>query len=138
MRAARIAITRLGTTGDDVQWKAVRSLIVKANRAAPNDPFPLWEFYRWHYRAGVAVPKTALDGLRRAVQLAPQVSDLRFALAGEELRGGEEATARRTLAPLLNDPHSAEVRQAAQALLDAKGRPTLDAPKAPESGAKPK
>lgn len=138
MRAARIAITRLGTTGDDVQWKAVRSLIVKANRAAPNDPFPLWEFYRWHYRAGVAVPKTALDGLRRAVQLAPQVSDLRFALAGEELRGGEEATARRTLAPLLNDPHSAEVRQAAQALLDAKGRPTVDAPKPPESGAKAK
>ncbi len=138
LRAARIAIARLGKTGDAAQWKTVRSMVVKANRAAPNDPFPLWEFYRWHHRAGVAVPKTAIDGLRRALQLAPQVSELRFALAGEDLRGGDEATARRTLAPLLNDPHSAEVRQAAQALLESKGKAILDAPDKVEDAAKPK
>ncbi len=138
LRAARIAIARLGKTGDAAQWKAVRTLVVKANRAAPNDPFPLWEFYRWHHRAGVAVSKTAVDGLRRALQLAPQVSELRFALAGKDLRGGDEATARRTLAPLLNDPHSVEVRQAAQALLESRGKGILDAPKKAEDAAKPK
>lgn len=138
LRSARIGIARLGTGGDATQWKAVRSLIVKANRAAPNDPFPLWEYYRWHHRAGAAMSPTAIDGLRRAVQLAPQVSELRFALGGEDLRGGDEATARRTLAPLLNDPHSAEVRQAAQALLDGKGKVVWDTPDIPAEGPKSK
>jgi hypothetical protein len=122
MRAARIAEVRLAGKGDTAAWRAIRSLIVKANRAAPNNPYPLWAFYRWHAKSGTPVTPTAIDGLRRALELAPQVAELRFALAQQAFRDGNDAAARDVLLPLLNDPHSAELRAAAQAMLDAKGK----------------
>lgn len=122
MRAARIAETRLSGKGSTQQWKAVRSLIVKANRAAPNDPFPLWAYYRWYGQSGTPMDKVAIDGLRRALELAPQVAMLRFNLAQQDFRDGNETGARAVLAPLLNDPHSASIRNAARAMLDSKGK----------------
>jgi cytochrome c-type biogenesis protein CcmH/NrfG len=103
-------------------WRAIRSLIVKANRASPNNPYPLWAYYRWHAKSGTPVTPTAIDGLRRALELAPQVVDLRFALAQQEFKDGHDAAARDALLPLLNDPHSAKLRAAAQAMLDGKGK----------------
>lgn len=118
MRNARIAEARIKAPGTDAEWKAVRNLIVKANRAAPNDPFPLYAYYRWHAQSGTPTPAVAVDGLRRAIQLAPQVPDLRFMLATKYIADGNKSAARSIMVPLLNDPHSAEMRQAARALLE--------------------
>lgn len=125
MRAARIAEERLAGKGDPAAWRAIRSLIVKANRASPNNPYPLWAYYRWHAKSGTPVTPTAVDGLRRALELAPQVADLRFALAQQAFKDGHDAAARDVLAPLVNDPHSPGLRAAAQAMLDAKGKPAM-------------
>ena len=105
-----------------VVWQVIRSLIVRANRAAPNNPYPLWAFYRWHARSGTPVTPTAIDGLRRALELTLQVVDFRFALAQHELNDGHNAAARDALLPLLNDPQSTKLRAAAQPMLDSKGK----------------
>lgn len=124
LRSARIELAQMKGGGDDAKWKTVRSLIVKANRAAPDDPFPLWMFYQWHAMSGNAAPKIAVDGLRRALELAPQVPELRFAFASRLVRDGKKDDARIVLAPLINDPHSAEVRDAAAKLLAGDGSDT--------------
>lgn len=130
IRAARIAEARLGEKGDPAQWKSVRSLIVKANRVAPDDPIPLWEFYRWFEKSGTRpIPAVAIDGLRKAQILAPQSADVRFALARELIAGGKRDEAKITLAPVLNDPHSAEMREAARAMLAGDDKPVADTKK---------
>jgi hypothetical protein len=125
LRSARIEIEQMKAKGDEVQWKAVRSLIIKANRAAPDDPFPLWMFYKWHELSGNAAPKIAIDGLRRGLELAPQVPEFRFAYASRLVRDGKRDDARRVLAPLINDPHSPEIRDAAAKLLASAGSDTV-------------
>lgn len=127
MRAARIAEARIDGKGDTAQWKAVRSLIVRANRAAPNDPFPLFAFYRWHQQSGTPVSKIAIDGLRRALALAPQVEGIRFTLASELIRDGKRDDARKILAPMINDPHSAETRESARKMLEGNGNTPIPA-----------
>ncbi len=132
LRSARIEIAALKDSRDEAKWKAVRSLIVKANRADPNDPFPLWMFYRWHVRSGNAVPKIAVDGLQRALELAPQVPDVRFELASRLIGDGKRDMAKTVLAPLLNDPHSASIRDAAAKLLAGNGPAALPADESTE------
>ena len=128
LRRARIAAARLGESKDADAWRAVRILVAKANRVAPDDPFPLAEYFRTYVAADVAPPKLAVDGLSRAVELAPQVSSLRFSLAKQLMRQGERARARIVATPLLNDPHSASLRDAARALLagEDKVKPPAD------------
>lgn len=120
MRAARIGTERLqaAKSTTDAEWRAVRSLIVKANRAAPDDPYPLYAFYRWHIDSGTTVPAVAVSGLQRAVELAPQVVDMRFMLAARLISDGKADLAKRVLAPLVNDPHSPEVRAAARKMIE--------------------
>lgn len=118
LRRARIAAGRLGDKGDPADWKAVRALIVKANRAAPDDPFILAEYYRSFGREGVAPPPLATDGLVRALELAPQVRGLRFMLATRLMQLKRVPEARIVLAPMLNEPHNPAARTAARAILD--------------------
>lgn len=120
LRRARIAMARIDKGGGDAAWKAARSLIVKANRAAPDDPFPLALYYQSFGAQGIPPPQIAINGLRRAVELAPQVAEIRLQLGDAMIQVGRPDDARRAVAPLLNDPHSEENRQAARALLSNK------------------
>ncbi len=129
LRRARIAIGRIGDDNDPAKWKAARQLVVTANRALPDDPFPLMTYYRTFMGEGREPPTIALDGLLRAQELAPQVSDLRIMLAQRLIQLKRHKDAEIVLAPLLNDPHSAALRQIARAILDDTGPP------APKPGA---
>jgi tetratricopeptide (TPR) repeat protein len=104
---------------DAVRWKAARSWIVKANRADPNDPLPLFENYLSYSQAGAAPTEIAIMGLARAVALVPQEDVLRFtyasALAGQKKY--DEAIA--ILGPVANDPHGGDSAEAAQKLIAA-------------------
>lgn len=128
MRAARIAAVRLenAKSTNEADWKAVRSLIVKANRAAPDDPYPLYAYFRWHIQSGTTIPAIAVDGLQRAVQLAPQVPDMRFMLANKLLQDGKLTIAKQVLAPLINDPHSSEIRDAARKMIESSGEDAVE------------
>lgn len=109
-------------------WKAVRSLVIKANRAASDDPFPLMEYHDTFRQEGIRPPSIVGDGLNRALELAPQVPNLRFALANYLINTDKRGEARAVLAPLLNNPHSPGMRDAARAML-ARAEPVAPADK---------
>jgi hypothetical protein len=118
LRRARIAEARLGKSIDPEAWKAVRQLVVKANRAAPDDPFPLAQYYRTFVNARAEPPQIATDGLVRALELAPQAAQLRFMLASQLMKQGKQVAAANVLAPMLNEPHSPRARAVARRILD--------------------
>lgn len=118
LRRARIAAARLAGSSDPEKWKTVRQLVVKANRASPDDPFPLVQYYRSFITARTEPPQIATDGLTRALELAPQAGSLRFMLASRLMKQGKKVQATNVLAPMLNDPHSAQARATARAILD--------------------
>ena len=122
LRHARIAAAQMRKSEDyPGGWKAVRSLIVKANRAAPNDPFPLSKYFDAYRSEGIPVPDLAGAGLNRALELSPQAGDLRFTLAAYLIEKDKRDEARIVLAPLLNEPHSPEAREMARRMLDPSG-----------------
>lgn len=99
-------------------WPAVRRLVIKANRESPNDAFALSTFYQTFVREGVRPTDNASLGLERAVQLAPQVEGLRMTLASNLMARNNRPEAETVLRPLLNHPHSAEIRDAARSMLN--------------------
>ena len=132
LRRARIATARMTDTNDYTGgWKAIRGLIVKANRALPNDPFPLIEYFRSFGREGIEPTLVAEQGLQRAVELAPQISQLRFTLGRWLMFKKRKDEAKIVLAPLINDPHSPGIRETARAILD--GTKSVDDPPSTET-----
>ena len=139
LRRARIATAIMRDTDKYLGgWKAIRSLIVKANRASPDDPFPLSEYFTSFPSEGIQPTPIATDGLRRALELAPQVPNLRFALAHWLMKTNKRDQARNILAPLLNEPHSSGMREAARAMLDPSGPAILPVKESEDKNGKSK
>ncbi len=125
LRRARIASAVMHTSSNyPGGWKAIRSLIVKANHAAPEDPFPLMMYFNSFIDEGIEPTQVAAEGLGRALELAPQVSDLRFLLADWFIARKQEDRLREVLEPIVNDPHNAEIRTRARQLMNALSTPT--------------
>ena len=106
---------------DPALWKLARSWFVKANRADPDYAYPYELFYRTFAGAGETPGASAIAGLARAVELAPQNDELRMMLAMEKLRAGDLAAVRTVLAPVAADPHGGGENPAAKliALIDS-------------------
>ncbi|WP_294279206.1 hypothetical protein [uncultured Sphingomonas sp.] len=105
---------------DPKVWAEARDWIIKANRADPNAAEPLAVFYRSFVMAGEKPRPSAVLGLERAFQLAPQDKGLRFTLAGQQIAANNIDMAKALLRPLAFDPHMPPDNPAAQllALLD--------------------
>lgn len=80
---ARIQMAGLKASGstDRVAWDAVRQLLVRAGRAAPNDPLVLEAYYDSYVEQGVSPPDHAQNALYTAHELAPSDGELSFKLA---------------------------------------------------------
>jgi hypothetical protein len=128
---ARVHLRRLVLAKDHnpAAWKEARSWIVRANRIDANDPGTLGLFYQSFAMADAEPGKSAVMGLYRASELAPQDPSLRWQAARQHLIDGDTDAARTALRPLAYDPHAAPDNPAARllALLDAgaKGRDAL-------------
>lgn len=92
---------------DAKAWSAARASIVKANRADPDDAEPLWWFWQSFILQGVKPTPSAIKGLHRAQELAPQDDHVRFAAALARIEAGEIPAAQRLLRPLAYNPHAA-------------------------------
>lgn len=125
------AMSRMAVAGDKGDqsvetWRAIRAIIVTANKLDPDDPEPLTLYYRSFVEAGVAPNKAAKDGLYRAFELAPYDDELRINTAQMLLRDGDPVAARILLMPLAYDPHGGGLAQYATKLIaeiDAKAKP---------------
>ena len=124
------AFARRAESADDpeVAWKAVRAQIVVANRIEPNHPIPLMEFYRAYRAAGQTPPDIAIQGLQRALELAPFDQNLRMTVAAQYMEDQQYETAAAVLRPLAYNPHRSDATEAAEKLLKLAEEAASDPP----------
>lgn len=113
------ALARMAPDAEDFDaaWEAVRSQFVKVNRIENDNPIPLMQFYMSYRGQGITPPEIAVQGLQRALELAPYDPELRWMNANQYMADGKYAWAAATLGPLANSPHPSSLSETAQALM---------------------
>ena len=89
-------------------------MVVRANRADPNDALPLVAFYQSFNLSGERAPKAAVDGLVSAVETLPSDMSIRQLLVDELAAQRNWAAAIAYLRPIAYSPHASKRREAAQ------------------------
>jgi len=90
---------------DAAQFKQARQVFMSANKLDPEDPEPLYLYYRTYRDAQAAVPKPAVEALSYATVLAPRDTDIAEELVVEHLRQNDLKAAAAALKPLAYTPH---------------------------------
>ncbi|MBW8753353.1 MAG: hypothetical protein JF595_04270 [Sphingomonadales bacterium] len=98
-------------------YAKARAPFVVLNHRENDHPLPLIYFYRSFVEQGKPPTDLALQGLARAVELAPFDLGLRMTLAIEQIRHHQVAQARYSLAPVAYNPHGGGLAEAAQRVL---------------------
>ncbi|MGB5725291.1 MAG: DUF1570 domain-containing protein [Parasphingorhabdus sp.] len=117
----------------DAAWEAVRGQFVKVNRIENDNPIPLMQFYMSYRGQGITPPEIAVQGLQRALELAPYDPELRWMNANQYMADRKYAWAAATLGPLANNPHPSSLSEMAQTLMkeaEAKAAQATNAEKA--------
>lgn len=104
---------------DAARWKDVRQWFVKANRADPEDPWPLVAFYQALVAAGEPMTPNAEKGLSYAYTLAPFDRGLALQVAAMHMRQKRWADAVPALRRVAYDPHGGKIAGVAATLLTA-------------------
>lgn len=100
-------------------WATIRSYFSRANRIDTEDAEPLILFYRTYAAQGARPTANALDGLRYALDLAPQDSKLRLEVVGDLLKENHVDEARDALTSLAYSPHAGKAHDTVRRLYDA-------------------
>lgn len=100
-------------------WDSIRRLLARANHLDTEDPEPLMLFYQTYADAGAAPTPSAVSGLLYAVVLAPQDEKLRMMAVRQLLVDGRVAEAKVHFMPIAVDPHSSDVGDTADEILEA-------------------
>lgn len=103
---------------DKPDFTAARDWIVKANRAEPDAPEPLIDYYQSFAREGAAMPPVALDGLIKAQEIVPQDAGTRLTLAHAFIALKRTDEARALLRPLAYSPHRGGAQAEAADMLE--------------------
>lgn len=93
---------------DDPQpadWDAVRKPVILANRTNPDDPVPLYAYFRSFIDQGRRPPPIAIEGLGRAFQLAPENINTRIGYAFALANDGKFDEALKLARAVAFDPH---------------------------------
>jgi hypothetical protein len=88
------------------RWKATRALIVKANRANPDNPYPLFHYFRSFQQQGIEPTPLAVTGLARAQQIVPQDEEIRYHYAYFLIGEKRYREALNLIKPVAFDPHA--------------------------------
>lgn len=86
-------------------WREVRKPIAHANRTNPDDPVPLYAYFRSFQQQGITPPEIAIKGLEQAFSLAPEDVQLRMEYAYSLANKGEFAPAIKLAQSVAFDPH---------------------------------
>lgn len=113
------ALARMAPDAEDetAAWKKMRRQFVKLNKIENDHPIPLIQFYRSYREQGIDLPAIAVDGLARALELAPFDGGLRWMMAIEYMEQKKYDWAAHTLGPLAYNPHQSEMTERALNLL---------------------
>jgi Flp pilus assembly protein TadD len=116
----RLMLERREAEGGDMDPAFVRSArayIIRANRTDPEDQMPLMAYYDSFRLAGERPDAAAIDGLRKVMELVPQVQTIRVNLINEMIARRDLDEARALLRPLAFDPHRPGGRAWAERLI---------------------
>ncbi len=86
-------------------WREVRKPIAHANRTNPDDPVPLYAYFRSFQQQGVTPPEIAIKGLEQAFSLAPEDIQLRMEYAYSLANKGSFDPAIKLAQSVAFDPH---------------------------------
>lgn len=114
-----LALFRLAAESDDkaAAYRRARAPFVALNKLENDHPLPLLYYYLSYARQGQEPPPIALDGLIRAVELAPFDQGLRMTLGVKLVQLGRRDDARVILGPVANDPHDSGLSGAARRII---------------------
>lgn len=90
---------------DDAAWAAARGWFTRANRADPENPWPMWLYYQSFLAAKSPPTANAVLALLAAQQRAPQDPNLRLLATVQLLRDRRADDARVMLAPMISSSH---------------------------------
>lgn len=113
------ALFRIAENADDqdAAYKEARKPFVALNKLENDHPLPLIYYYR-SYAAQGKPPELAVQGLERAVQLAPFDMGLRFNLAQQYIRDNKMDYAKAMLRPVAYNPHGGGLAAGAQKIIE--------------------
>jgi tetratricopeptide (TPR) repeat protein len=74
---------RAASSRDPKAWDSARKYLIRASRAAPNDPLVQEAYYDSYAGQGILPPEAAQAALYKAMELAPSDSDLRYKVAAD-------------------------------------------------------
>lgn len=107
---------RSGTLPNE-SWKDVRIEFLKANKIENDHPVPFVQFYLGYLAQNQPPTRNAIDGLERAMELAPFDATVRWLVAQQMVSDKRFKEAAQTLAPLAYSPHPDEHADMARKLL---------------------
>ncbi len=96
---------------DPALFAEARKQFLAANRIDPEDPEPLYLYYRTYRAANTAAPQAAVDALKYASILAPRDFYPAVQLVAEYLRRGDGKAAAEALKPLAYLPHAGQTNR---------------------------
>ncbi len=106
-------------TASAADVSAARRLLVRANRAAPNDWQVMSDYVGTFEARGQPLPESVLEVLLKAYLLAPQEANLAYRTAIALARAGDYTAAEAAMSPLVNNPHGGRAMVLERALLEA-------------------
>ncbi|HEX8414536.1 MAG TPA: hypothetical protein VF637_11735, partial [Sphingomicrobium sp.] len=98
-------------------FEQARRTFIAANKIDPEDPEPLFEFYRAHLYEGIRPPGNAIAAMHYASDLAPQDFGLRMNSAIAYLNEDKPGDARGALTALAYSPHGGGIGEVARRMI---------------------
>jgi tetratricopeptide (TPR) repeat protein len=113
------ALFRLAAEAEDenAAYRKARGPFIALNKLENDHPLPLIYYYKSFVEQGMEPSALAIQGLERAVELAPFDLGLRMTLAYQMLRSKRPADARSNLIPIAYNPHGGELAVTAQKMI---------------------
>ena len=115
----RVAMALAKASHAAADWNKVRGWFARANRLDTENAEPLMLYYQSFVAAGEHPTDSAIKGLMYALVLAPQDTKLRWMAVRQLMLDGKLDEAKRTLAPIVFDPHAAAVDDRPEQILTA-------------------
>jgi tetratricopeptide (TPR) repeat protein len=116
-RAIALRASKAGGAARHALFDQAQKTFIAANKIDPEDPDPLYEFYKAFVEEGITPTPNAIAALHYASVLAPQDLGLRLNSALAFLTEGKASDARRELIPVAYYPHGGGASELARKIL---------------------
>lgn len=107
----RATLAKAKKANDAALFEGARKQFLAANKIDPEDPEPLYLYYRTYRAANVQAPKEAIEALHYATILAPRDYYPAIQLVTEHLRQNNLKAASDALKPLAYLPHAGQTQR---------------------------